>query len=329
MGQTAEAIVLPGPGLSRTDSLGDAPGTSCALGAGASCAARRGGHVNIQESRSVAVMSRRRFAIRRRVRGVLADRSPPDVPLGGRSLINRPSKPTMRRMSKQVTPMTRTTLGPESSRRARASLVALLVAAISLLAWAPTASAETTFVVTSAIDAVDARLGDGSCRTSSGVCTLRAAIQEANALAGRDRIEIPAGTYEITVARRGSNGADSGDFDITGPVTVVGAGAGKTTVGAGQRPGGSPSNRRGLDRVLEVNSSTRRRDDRRVDDPRGLQLRERRRHPTRFAGRSAPGEGERGGQLRREVWRWHQQCRPRARRTGRRDPLRQRRGRGW
>ena len=38
-----------------------------------------------------------------------------------------------------------------------------------------------TFYVDSEIDAVDALPGDGVCATSTGTCTLRAAIQEANA----------------------------------------------------------------------------------------------------------------------------------------------------
>jgi len=44
-------------------------------------------------------------------------------------------------------------------------------------------------------DAVDANVGDGACETAGGVCTLRAAIQEANAQANADKItfNIPGG----------------------------------------------------------------------------------------------------------------------------------------
>ena len=38
-----------------------------------------------------------------------------------------------------------------------------------------------TFTVNSTADAVDATLGDGICATATGICTLRAAVQEANA----------------------------------------------------------------------------------------------------------------------------------------------------
>src|SRR5688572_33136742 len=52
-----------------------------------------------------------------------------------------------------------------------------------------------SLVVNSTADAVDANPGDGICATSSGVCTLRAAIQEANASNGADTITVPAGIY--------------------------------------------------------------------------------------------------------------------------------------
>ena len=52
------------------------------------------------------------------------------------------------------------------------------------------------FVVTSELDEPDASPGDGACISSpSGVCTLRAAIMEANAHAGFDTVSIPPGLY--------------------------------------------------------------------------------------------------------------------------------------
>jgi CSLREA domain-containing protein len=47
-------------------------------------------------------------------------------------------------------------------------------------------------------DASDLIPGDGSCNSGSDQCTLRAAIQEANALAGADVISVPVGTYMLT-----------------------------------------------------------------------------------------------------------------------------------
>jgi predicted acyl esterase len=46
-------------------------------------------------------------------------------------------------------------------------------------------------------DAPDARVGDGRCATTSGDCTLEAAVQEANALPGGATIELRPGTYEL------------------------------------------------------------------------------------------------------------------------------------
>lgn len=57
------------------------------------------------------------------------------------------------------------------------------------------ASADTTFVVNSTADDSDISPGDGVCQTSASVCTLRAAIEEANGLAGEDTVEIPGGIY--------------------------------------------------------------------------------------------------------------------------------------
>jgi CSLREA domain-containing protein len=50
-----------------------------------------------------------------------------------------------------------------------------------------------TFNVNSTTDAVDVIPGDGICASLGGVCTLRASIQEANASAGDDIINLPAG----------------------------------------------------------------------------------------------------------------------------------------
>ncbi len=98
-----------------------------------------------------------------------------------------------------------------------------------------------TFTVNSTADAVDAAPGNGACATAGGVCTLRAAIQEANALAGADTITLPAGTYTLTIAGAGEDASATGDLDITGGLTINGAGAGTTIVDGGA-----------LDRVFHV-----------------------------------------------------------------------------
>ncbi|HEX7830206.1 MAG TPA: Calx-beta domain-containing protein, partial [Thermoanaerobaculia bacterium] len=58
-----------------------------------------------------------------------------------------------------------------------------------------------TFTVNNTGDAADAAAGNGTCATSGGVCTLRAALNEANALAGTDTINFGiAGAGPHTIA---------------------------------------------------------------------------------------------------------------------------------
>jgi CSLREA domain-containing protein len=81
-----------------------------------------------------------------------------------------------------------------------------------------------TFLVNSTADLTDANPGDGICDTSAsgGVCTLRAAIQEANAFddGGPDTINVPAGTYTLTLTGTGEDAAATGDLDILDDLTI-------------------------------------------------------------------------------------------------------------
>lgn len=82
------------------------------------------------------------------------------------------------------------------------------------------------FVVITTADSVDATPGDGVCADAGGACSLRAAVQEANALPGADRIELPAGRYVLSLAGPREDLAASGDLDVHDALTIVGAGAG-------------------------------------------------------------------------------------------------------
>ncbi len=88
----------------------------------------------------------------------------------------------------------------------------------------------TTFTVDTLTDAVDANPGDGSADDGSGNVTLRAAIQEANALAGDDDIILPAGVIQLSISGTNEDAAATGDLDITSNVTITGAGAGVTFI---------------------------------------------------------------------------------------------------
>jgi CSLREA domain-containing protein len=90
-------------------------------------------------------------------------------------------------------------------------------------------AAAITFTVDTTADAVDALPGDGSCATAGGACSLRAAVQEANALAGADAITLPAGTYVLTLAGNDDTSA-AGDLDVHGTLAITGAGAATTVI---------------------------------------------------------------------------------------------------
>ncbi len=61
------------------------------------------------------------------------------------------------------------------------------------------ASAATTLTVDSVLDTQDNNAGDGSCNDGLGNCTLRAALEESNALAGTDTIAFGIGPFNGTV----------------------------------------------------------------------------------------------------------------------------------
>ena len=109
----------------------------------------------------------------------------------------------------------------------RRLLIAISVAAV---AWGlpPSEAAGATFTVNSTADQVDATPGDGRCsigRTRVITCTLRAAIMEANALAGVSHtIVLPAGTYTLTIAGPNENGGANGDLDVKRSMTIMASG---------------------------------------------------------------------------------------------------------
>jgi hypothetical protein len=75
-----------------------------------------------------------------------------------------------------------------------------VVIGIALLGVFLSASAQAkTFIVNNNSDAADAKPGDGFCVTATGVCMLRAAIEEANALGGANEIMLPPNTYRLDI----------------------------------------------------------------------------------------------------------------------------------
>jgi len=90
-----------------------------------------------------------------------------------------------------------------------------------------------TFTVTKATDT-----NDGVCDAD---CSLREAIGAANALPGADIVTLPAGTYTLSIGGTGEDANATGDMDITGDLTVDGAGNATTIIDGGA-----------IDRVLTV-----------------------------------------------------------------------------
>ena len=85
------------------------------------------------------------------------------------------------------------------------------------------ASYGATFVVNTTSDTVDATPGDATCADAGGMCSLRAAISEANALAGSDIITLPAGTYTQSLVAANEDLNAGGDWDVTSVLTINGA----------------------------------------------------------------------------------------------------------
>lgn len=135
--------------------------------------------------------------------------------------------------------MTRSAVHP-----GRLALLALATTLFLTLGFSGVALAD-TFTAGQLFDAQDTRPGDGRCDVSSETagqqCTLRAAIQESNALDGRDTVVLISGTYSLTLPSPDSNGdlipdpeqrAATGDLDVRDRTTVRGAGLDETVVSA-------------------------------------------------------------------------------------------------
>ena len=77
--------------------------------------------------------------------------------------------------------------------------------------------------------------------TDGGAGSLRDAITQANTNPGPDIINLPAGTYTLSIAGANEDANATGDLDIMGGTTIIGAGSGSTIIDAA-----------GIDRVFDV-----------------------------------------------------------------------------
>lgn len=132
------------------------------------------------------------------------------------------------------------------------ALLFLCVIAATCLALAAKDAGALTFPVNSTIDAPDIEpVRDTICSSTlaGGACTLRAAIQEASAWQGDHVINLPAGTYTLTVEGSDEDAGATGDLDIallntTDNLTITGDGSGVTVIDGDL-----------LDRVLDLSGA--------------------------------------------------------------------------
>ncbi|MGV9454864.1 choice-of-anchor Q domain-containing protein [Streptomyces sp. NPDC003635] len=117
-----------------------------------------------------------------------------------------------------------------------AALVLALTATAADAAAAPAAD-PSGFTVDTTSDGVDADPSDGTCRTASGTCSLRAAVMAANSRPG-STITLPPGHYRLTIPPdpRLINGdhpdPTTGDLNVDAPTTIKGSGARTTVIDA-------------------------------------------------------------------------------------------------
>ena len=118
-------------------------------------------------------------------------------------------------------------------------IITSLALVVALGVWLVSAPADaqgtSQFTVVIESDVPDVSPGDGVCTTAVTQpvfrgCSLRAAIQEANATPGAAIITLPAGTYPVAWGGSGDNIAAVGDLDVTGSLTITGVGATTTTI---------------------------------------------------------------------------------------------------
>jgi len=101
-----------------------------------------------------------------------------------------------------------------------------------------------TFNVNITTDSLDISPGDGFCIDALGKCSLRAAVQESNALVGADNIVLKKAVYQLSIKPPPYALVDSdetGDLDITGELSLQGAGSNESIIDGGK-----------VDRILQL-----------------------------------------------------------------------------
>jgi hypothetical protein len=131
----------------------------------------------------------------------------------------------------------------KETRRMKSTLglIVLLMVAAGLWALSPAArsvaapAVVVTFTVDNPNDLLDNDTSDGVC--TPGSCSLRAAVMQANQMTGPGvNIILPSGTYTLTRPPLSVDGDDSGDLNLSAPlsghpvISILGAGAATTFI---------------------------------------------------------------------------------------------------
>src|SRR6185369_13976777 len=121
--------------------------------------------------------------------------------------------------------------GYSSTRNLVRHVCARLIVLAVCICFGTCEALATAFTVNSTSDIHDANPGDGVCETAAGnhICTLRAAIEEANKLSGVDTIALQANaTYLLSLTS--TVDSQTSDLIVTDSVTITGAGPNSTVI---------------------------------------------------------------------------------------------------
>jgi hypothetical protein len=120
---------------------------------------------------------------------------------------------------------------PPYLRPSRRRYLLVLRLAVLLLAGRSRVAVATIYDV----DRTDDDASQTACTPgNTNDCTLRGAIIAANGHAGADTINVPTGTYTLSLSGTAEDAAATGDLDVTGDVVIDGAGPGSTIIDGGQ-----------------------------------------------------------------------------------------------
>ncbi len=111
----------------------------------------------------------------------------------------------------------------------------IFVLLATIVALFPAAGRAFVYTVNTTTDSGDINTADGLCLDAANLCSLRAAIQQANAWPGSDTIVLDGSSYPLTIAGANEEATLSGDLDITDDTVIEGNGSTIDASGLGDR----------------------------------------------------------------------------------------------